>query len=278
MSDNIMMPCKCGFNEHVFEISPEQLADAVFRAHNKEDPNSGNGLITKIWGPSSWDHFHAVQFGYPIEPTEQQKADYKEYFRLIGLVLPCCFCRDSYQEFTAADGDCPLTDAVMESRETLTRWGHCLHDRVNQKLGVDYGTTYEELCYKYESYRAKCTKTGKGCVMPLDLKSKSYQNSEIKRAPIVDYGSAARLIPHSRTLELENYATMLEKTRHLERNSRGWMLRDVICTKIIKYMRRNGISSLDSNGLPTVFEMALLSMQCTSLEKDHLDRVLEMVS
>ena len=105
-----------------------------------------------------------------------------------------------------------------------------------------------------------------------------YQNSEIKRAPIVDYGSAAKLIPHSRTLELENYATMLEKTRHLERNSRGWMLRDVICTKIIKYMRRNGISSLDSNGLPTVFEMALLSMQCTSLEKDHLDHVLEMVS
>lgn len=277
MSESIIMPCKCSFNEHVFEITPEQLADAVLRAHNKDDPDSNNGLITKIWGPPSWDNFHATQFGYPIEPTDEEKQDYKMYFTLVGKVLPCCFCKDSYQEFIGPDGDVQLTDAIMESRETLTRWGHALHDRINQKLGVDYGTTYEELCYKYESYRAKCTKTGKGCVMPLDMKSKSYQNSDIKRAPIIDYEWGVKLIPHSRTLGLSNYQTILEKTKDLKRNSKGWMLRDIICTKIIKHMRRNGISSLDSNGLPTMFEMILLAMMCTSLDKEQLTGVMDTV-
>jgi len=276
MSD-YLITCGDAYNQHIFEITNEQLADAVKRAHDPDDPDSGNGLITKIWGPPSWESFHAIQFGYPIKPTEQEKKDYLIYFMFLGKVLPCIFCRRSYQEFTADDGCCSLNMAVMESRETLTKWGWCLHNRVNDKLGVDYGTTYEELCYKYESYRAKCTKTGKGCVMPLDMKSKSYQNADIQRAPVVEAYYAEALTDHAKTLNLKNYESMLDMTKNIKRNSDGWMRRDIMATKVIKHMRMNGISSLDESGLPSFHEMILLSLLSTSLEREKLDEIINMV-
>lgn len=277
MSDFIIT-CGDTYNQHIFPITDDQLINAVNRAHDSKDPDSGNGLITKIWGPPSWESFHAIQFGYPIDPTDQEKKDYIIYFHFLGKVLPCIFCRNSYQKFTAVDGDCPLTIDAMKSRETLTKWGHCLHDRVNQKLGVSYGVTYEELCYKYESYRAKCTKTGKGCVMPLDMKSKSYQNADIQRAPVIDPAYPDSLIPHAQTLSLTNYVSMLDHAKGLERNSEGWMVRDIMATKIIKHMRVNGISSLDDTGLPSLHEMILLSLLSTTLEKEKLDEIIAMVS
>jgi len=277
MSDPIIT-CGDTYNMHIFAITDQELKDSIRRAHDPNDPDSNNGLITKIWGPPAWDLFHAIQFGYPINPTPEQKDDYLNYFRFLGKVLPCIFCRNSYQEFIGSDGDCPLTIDVMKSRETLTRWGYSLHNRVNKKLGVEYGDTYEELCYKYESYRAKCTKTGKGCIMPLDQKSKSYQKAEIKRAPIIDQTYANLLIPHARTLNLTNYEKMLNHTKKLERNSEAWMIRDIMATKIIKHMRSNGISSLDESGLPSLHEMILFAILSTSLDQDKLDEISNMVA
>ena len=43
------------------------------------DDNKNNGLITKIWGPAMWESIHCIAFGYPIEPTEEQKQNYKNY-------------------------------------------------------------------------------------------------------------------------------------------------------------------------------------------------------
>ena len=39
----------------------------------KLDDSKTNGLITKIWGPHFWETLHCVSFGYPLEPTEEQK-------------------------------------------------------------------------------------------------------------------------------------------------------------------------------------------------------------
>lgn len=38
-------------------------------------------------------------------------------------------------------------------------------------------------------------------------------------------------------------------------------------------MRKNGVSSLDPNGLPSKYEMMLLSMMSSTLEKDKLDEI-----
>ena len=120
-----------------------------------EADNKNNGLITKIWGGSGWIFGHSVTFGYPLEPTAEQKASYKNFFTLFGDVLPCKYCRESYVKFIT-ESDTKLTDAVMANRHTLTRWFYNIHEAVNKKLGVDYGVTYEDVVCKYESFRARC--------------------------------------------------------------------------------------------------------------------------
>lgn len=223
--------------ENCIEIDIDELKDAPFKTNDSKNPDSNNGLITSIWGPPAWDTFHSFTFGYPINPTSEQQNDYLNYFLYYGKVLPCVFCRRSYDKFIR-EGDTILDINVMKSRETLTQWGLRLHNAVNNKLGIDYGETYEELCYKFESYRAKCTKTDKGCLMPLDIKAKSYQKADIHRAPIIDIKYCLALQKHASKLGFTNYMNFINYYDTIKRNSKGWTLRDCVARKIIKYMRK----------------------------------------
>jgi hypothetical protein len=266
-----------GMYEDCINIDPNELIEAPLKTNDPKNPDADNGLITNIWGPHEWESFHAKTFGYPINPSDQQKKDYLEHFISLGKVLPCVYCRGSYQKFIS-EGDTFLNIDTMKSRETLTRWGHRLHDAVNKKLGVEYGETYEEMCYKFESYRAKCTKTEKGCLMPLDMKAKSYQKASIQRAPIIDIKYSLAMIDHAKTLGMKNYERYLKYYAKLKRNTKEWSQRDCAARKIIRYMRKKGISSLDSNGLPSYYEMILICMLSTTLDKEKLDDIINKVS
>ena len=263
-------------DHNCINIDPKELKKAPYKTNDASDPNSNNGLITSIWGPPTWESFHSITFGYPINPSEQEKQDYLAYFKLLGKVLPCIYCRESYQKFIS-ESNTKLDMNVVFSRETLTRWGHRLHDSVNNKLGVDYGDTYEELCYKYESYRAICTVLEKGCSMPLDMKAKSYQKADIRRAPIIDKKYSFGLRDHAKKLKLHNYDKFLNYYSNLKRNTEEWGKRDLIARRIIKYMRKNGACALDSEDLPSKYEMMLISMLSTSLEKSQLDEIYERI-
>lgn len=260
------------------EIDPFELKEAARLTRSPEDPNDADGgLITAIWGPPEWESFHAKTFGYPVKPTQQQKEEYKQYFEALGNVLPCEYCRKSYKKFIS-EGDTKLDMNVMESRETLTKWGWRVHNRVNEKLGVDYGETYEEMCYKYESFRAKCIKGAKGCTMPLNMKAKSYQKAAIRRAPIIDKKYSIALINHAKNIGMNNYESYLSYYSSLVRNSKEWTERDCLARKVIDYMRKSGLSSLDKNGMPSIHEMALISMLSSTLEKTKLDEIYNKIN
>jgi len=251
-------------------INNEELKQAPNKTNDPTNPDSNNGLITSIWGPPCWETFHSFTFGFPINPTEEQKHEYLIFFVFFGKVLPCIYCRKSYDEFIK-EPDTLLDIKVLQSRETLTKWGFRLHNRVNKKLGVDYGETYEEMCYKYESYRAKCTKTDKGCLMPLDIKAKSYQKSYIRRSPIIDLKYCVILKEHAKTLGMKNYDKFLDYFSSLKRNSKEWGERDCDTRKVITHMRKNGINAIDENGLPSFHEMILFSMLCSTLDNEKLE-------
>ena len=42
---------------------------------------------------------HSVSFNYPEHPTEQQRKDYIDFFRVIGKVVPCPSCGTHYDEY-----------------------------------------------------------------------------------------------------------------------------------------------------------------------------------
>ncbi len=145
------------------------------------DPNVDNGMMTKVWGPAGWLFLHCVTFGYPyaINPENLDHAykqdHYKTFFNLVGYILPCKYCRESYIEFAR---ETPI-DNFLSKREDLTKWLYIIHNKVNKKLGVahDCIPTFKEIQKFYEQFRAKCKKTSeeerkmnkeKGCVKPAD--------------------------------------------------------------------------------------------------------------
>ena len=153
-------------------------------AENTGDPNAKNGMMTKVWGPAGWLFLHCVTYGYPPDPDQYDvdnglpvgatRKHYYNFFREVGYILPCKYCRDSYREFAK---EIPLERSI-KNRATLTRWLHAIHDRVNHKLGMNYcDASFSEIDQRYESYRAKCkaltteersTNESKGCVTPAD--------------------------------------------------------------------------------------------------------------
>ncbi len=242
------------------------------------DPNINNGLMTKIWGPHFWNTIHSVAFGYPVDPTDEQKTNYKNFFISLQYVLPCGFCRNSYSGFLLND-ETALTDAVLENRGSLTYWTWVLHNRVNRKLSVNYNTTYAQLVEKYESYRAKCDPLREGCISTLEHRAVAFCNEDEKEFHVIDYKYAVGLCRYaeSRGVDFSNTPHLVDVCRTHEPLSE-WTERNRKCCATIKQMRKNGMSNIETNdnnfnGLPTINELYLISNLCSTLTVTDLDGI-----
>lgn len=139
-----------------------------------KDPNINNGMMTKVWGPAGWLFLHSVSFGYPLKidnSNASKKIEYKVFFESVGDILPCKYCRESYNKYIQ---EIPIDDH-LNSRDALVKWLYLIHNKVNNKLNVPECDipTLEEVKEKYEKYRAKCKQSFsetevKGCVVPQD--------------------------------------------------------------------------------------------------------------
>ena len=147
--------------------------------------NSGDGMMTSIWGPATWLMLHTISFNYPVNPSEEQKKDYYKYFKNLQNVLPCRYCRENLAKNLKTH---KLTKAVMKNRESLSIWVYELHEMINKMLGKTSGLSYEDVRDRYEHFRSRCLvdpkeehiikdKKEKGCTEPLyGVKSKCIIN------------------------------------------------------------------------------------------------------
>jgi hypothetical protein len=142
---------------------------------NKNDFNSGDGMLTSVWGPSMWHSLHTISFNYPVKPISEDKKNYYQFFLSLKKVLPCKYCRLNYVKNLKV---VPLTMKTMKNRNTLSKWLYELHEEVNKMLGKKSNLTYEDVKLRYEMFRSRCLvkpkkkKTRKkkiesGCVQPL---------------------------------------------------------------------------------------------------------------
>jgi hypothetical protein len=253
--------------------------------------NANNGLMTACWGPGSWICFHSITFGYPVEPTQDHKNNYRQFFESIGDVLPCKYCRESYKQFITT-GDTKITDDVFKNRDSLTKWLYNIHEKVNNKLGVSYGLTFEDVCRRYESFRSKCstkpTKQEKGCITPLDTKAEAYKKMYIKDCPIIPYDLAKKFVYYAKLRGLEDqdffYLRKFREDNVLattvnDKCCNIWCKRNIECFDIIKNMRMNGKHSIEEKGeykdLPTVDELKLILRLSSNLNKDALTALID---
>jgi len=124
------------------------------RTFGENDFSSGEGMVTKIWGPVFWMILHTISFNYPVNPTEEDKHHYKDFIYSLRYVLPCKYCRIN---LTKNLKEKPLSMCHMKNRETFSRYVYELHELVNKMLGKKSGLSYCDVRERYEHFRARCT-------------------------------------------------------------------------------------------------------------------------
>ena len=55
----------------------------------KDDYNSGDGMLTAIWGPPMWHTLHTISFNYPVKPSKEQKE------KLLSILFNTSTCSTS---------------------------------------------------------------------------------------------------------------------------------------------------------------------------------------
>ena len=124
------------------------------RVFTKKDFYSGDGMVTKIWGPVAWTLLHTISFNYPVNPTLEQKHQYRDFILSLQNVLPCGTCR---KNLVTNFKQLPLTMADMESRDTFSRYIYNLHELINRMLKKKSCLTYCDVRERYEHFRSRCT-------------------------------------------------------------------------------------------------------------------------
>ena len=121
--------------------------------YTRKDYQSKDGMLTTVWGPSTWHLLHTISFNYPNEPTSEEKTHYRDFVLNLKHVLPCGKCRANLiKNFKKL----PLTTAHMKSRATFSKYMYRLHELINRMLKKKSGLTYEAVKERYENFRARC--------------------------------------------------------------------------------------------------------------------------
>ena len=123
--------------------------------YNRDDYNSGDGMLTAVWGPSLWHYLHTISFNYPVEPTKEHKTYYKQLILNMMYTLPCSHCRNNLKNNLKM---CPLSADTLKNRNNFSLWMYNLHETVNKMLCKKSNLTYKLVRDRYENFRSRCTK------------------------------------------------------------------------------------------------------------------------
>jgi hypothetical protein len=162
------------------------------RVFKKNDFYSGDGFLTSVWGPALWHSLHTISFNYPVNPTTEDKNNYKDFIISLKNILPCKHCRMNLNKNFK---QLPLTMSDMKNRDTFSKYIYNLHELINKMLHKKSKLTYCDVRERYEHFRSRCTDTDiktmeNGCTQPLHgEKAKCI----IKIVPQTDKGSTMQI-------------------------------------------------------------------------------------
>jgi len=147
------------------------------RVFTKKDFYSGDGMVTKIWGPVAWTLLHTISFNYPVNPTLEQKHQYRDFILSLQNVLPCGTCR---KNLVTNFKQLPLTMDDMKNRDTFSRYIYNLHELINRMLKKKTCLTYCDVRERYEHFRSRCTHEKPKLFSTINNIVKNMELNEIK--------------------------------------------------------------------------------------------------
>jgi len=124
------------------------------RVFTRKDYDAGDGMITSVWGPPLWHYLHTMSFNYPVEPTMEDKIQYKSFILNLKYVLPCKYCRSNLKTNLK---QLPIKICDMKNRETFSKYVYNLHELVNKMLNKKSNLSYCDVRERYEHFRSRCT-------------------------------------------------------------------------------------------------------------------------
>ena len=128
------------------------------KTYTDNDYNSGDGMLTTVWGPSIWHFLHITSFNYPNNPNNKQKKHYRDFVLNLENILPCKYCRLNLKKNFK---HLPLKMENMKNRYTFSKYLYDLHEHINKMLNKSSGLSYDDVRERYEHFRARCNKTKK---------------------------------------------------------------------------------------------------------------------
>ena len=108
-------------------------------------------LDPKIWGPHYWFVLHAIALSYPKTPNDVTKKEVLRFYQNLPLFLPIEEIANNFSKFL---DKYPVTP-YLESRQSLVRWTHFIHNKINIALNLPSLTLEESLSAYYENYKPK---------------------------------------------------------------------------------------------------------------------------
>lgn len=123
-----------------------------------------------IWGKHMWASIHFIALGYPDQPSESEKNNYKSFFENIYKVLPCNTCSNHLK--TTLQTQLPLSVKSLSNKDNLFKWTVDLHNIVNTRLNkptitLDKATlTYMN---RYSFFNAMCPSSDKNYLLTNSL-------------------------------------------------------------------------------------------------------------
>jgi hypothetical protein len=155
-----------------------------------------------------------MSFNYPVNPSKEDKHNYRDFVINLQNVLPCKYCRmnlkTNYEKL-------PITMKTMENRDSFSRYVYNLHELVNKMLHKKSNLTYCDVRERYEHFRSRCTQDIPKLI--IETKSKTIKNKKEKEKGCTEplYGKKSKciikIVPHDKKCSTFQMDKKCVKTR-----------------------------------------------------------------
>ena len=108
-------------------------------------------LDPTVWGPHFWFFLHTLAISYPHHPNAVTKKKYYELIQNLQLFIPV---ETIGSDFIKILDEYPVT-AYLDNRESLTKWMHFIHNKINEKLEKPKISINDFYLRYYEEYKPK---------------------------------------------------------------------------------------------------------------------------
>ena len=104
-----------------------------------------------VWGPHYWFFLYTMALSYPLNPNDVSKRKYYDFIQNLPLFMPVSDIGNTFSQFL---DHYPVTP-YLDSRESMIKWVHFIHNKINIYLGKPEMSYYDAMDKYYNNYKIK---------------------------------------------------------------------------------------------------------------------------